>query len=81
MPVHGLADTLFRPQCAREALKQWSTVLGVTLTRSSTGVPSLAYTREIYGDGTKLQGFLGTGVGHAAPGIEELMLKSFGLIV
>ena len=80
MIAHGLADTLVRPQCAREALKQWSNVLGVTLTKTSSGVPSSAYSQEIYGDGTKLQGFFGTGVGHTAPVNEDLMLKFFGLI-
>ncbi|PVH82296.1 carbohydrate esterase family 1 protein [Cadophora sp. DSE1049] len=80
MIAHGLADTLVRPQCAREALKQWSNVLGVTLSKTSSGVPSSAYSQEIYGDGTKLQGFFGTGVGHTAPVNEDLMLKFFGLI-
>ncbi|KAH8665058.1 feruloyl esterase B [Tricladium varicosporioides] len=79
MIVHGQADTLVRPQCAIEALKQWSNVLDVTLTKNVTGVPSSAYTQQIYGDGTKLQGFFGTGVGHIAPVNEPLMLKFFGL--
>ncbi|KAN0090419.1 carbohydrate esterase family 1 protein [Hyaloscypha variabilis] len=79
MIVHGLADTLVRPQCAIEALKQWSTVLDVTLTKNVTGVPSAAYTQEIYGDGTKLQGIFGAGVGHFAPVNEPEILKFFGI--
>ncbi|PMD34869.1 carbohydrate esterase family 1 protein [Hyaloscypha variabilis F] len=79
MIVHGLADTLVRPQCAIEALKQWSTVLDVTLTKNITGVPSAAYTQEIYGDGTKLQGIFGAGVGHFAPVNEPEILKFFGI--
>lgn len=79
MIFHGQADTLVRPQCAIEALKQWSNVLNVTLTNKVTGVPSSAYTQEIYGDGTKLQGFFGTGVGHIAPVNEPLILKFFGI--
>ncbi|KAK3315423.1 feruloyl esterase B precursor, partial [Apodospora peruviana] len=47
---HGLADTLVRPQCAIEALKQWSNVLGVQFAKNVTGTPSAAYTQQIYGD-------------------------------
>ncbi|KAI0536208.1 Alpha/Beta hydrolase protein [Xylaria digitata] len=77
---HGLADGLVRPACAEQALMQWSNMLGVELTQNVTGVPSAAYTQEIYGDGTKLQGFFGRGVRHIAPVNELLMLKLFGLI-
>ena len=77
---HGLADTLVRPQCATEALKQWSNVLDVSLSRNVSGVPSAAYTQMIYGDGTKLMGFFGQGVGHTAPVNEQLMLKFFGIL-
>ncbi|KAI1338816.1 Alpha/Beta hydrolase protein [Xylariaceae sp. FL0016] len=80
MIVHGLADTLVRPACAVEALKQWSDVLGVEWTKNVTGMPSAAYTQEIYGDGTKLQGYFGQGVGHIAPVNEPVMLKFFGLV-
>jgi acetylxylan esterase len=78
--VHGLADGLVRPQCAAEALKQWSNVLDVPWSKNATGTPSAQYTQMIYGDGTKLQGFFGTGVGHIAPVNEVLTLKFFGLI-
>lgn len=77
---HGLADTLVRPQCAYEALKQWSYVLDVPLEKNVTGVPSAAYTQMIYGDGTKLQGYFGEGVGHIAPVNEELLLTFFGIL-
>lgn len=79
MIFHGLADTLVRPQCAVEALKQWSNVLDLTLTKNVTGVPSAAYTNQVYGDGTKLQGFFGQGVGHIAPVNEPVILKFFGI--
>jgi len=79
MIVHGLADTLVRPQCAVEALKQWSQVLGVTQTKNVTGVPSSAYTEQVYGDGSKLVGIFGQGVGHFAPVNEPLILKFFGI--
>lgn len=77
---HGLADTLVRPQCAYEALKQWSNVLGVQSTKNATGTPTAAYTQMTYGDGTQLQGFFGKNVGHTAPVNEQLMLRFFGLI-
>jgi hypothetical protein len=53
-------------------------VLNVAWSRNATGVPSSAYTQEIYGDGTKLQGFSGVGIGHTAPLNEDLILKFFG---
>jgi poly(hydroxyalkanoate) depolymerase family esterase len=77
---HGLADTLVRPQCAIEAMKQWGNVLGLQSTQNISGVPSAAYTRYVYGDGTKLEGYLGQGVGHTAPVNEPVMLKFWGLI-
>jgi len=78
--THGLADSLVRPQCATEALKQWSEVLGVQFSRNVTGVPSAQFTQQVYGDGTKLQGFFGQGVGHAPSVNEQQLLKWFGLI-
>ncbi|KAK3900513.1 Alpha/Beta hydrolase protein [Staphylotrichum tortipilum] len=77
---HGNADTLVRPECAHQALKQWANVLGLDLTKTNSGVPSAAYTQEVYGDGTQLQGFFGQGVGHIAPVNEPVMLKFFGLM-
>jgi hypothetical protein len=51
----------------------------VPWSKNVTGFPAAAYTQEIYGDGTKLQGFFGQGVGHIAPVNEPVMLKFFGL--
>ncbi|KAI0406359.1 Alpha/Beta hydrolase protein [Xylaria palmicola] len=82
--AHGLADTLVRPQCGYEQLKQWSAVLGVTNTRNNTGaaVPEGSrYTEMVYGaDGSQLVGYFGQGVGHIAPPNEPVMLKFFGLM-
>jgi len=78
--AHGNADTLVRPKCAQEAVKQWSEVLGVPFSKNNTGVPSSQYTQMIYGDGTKLMAIFGNGVGHIAPVNEQLTLKFFGLI-
>jgi acetylxylan esterase len=81
--VHGFADTLVNPECAYQQLEQWSTVWNVTNTKNVTGsaVPEgSAYTELVYGDGTKVMGYLGAGVGHIAPVNEEVMLKFFGLL-
>jgi len=79
--THGLADTLVRPACGYEALKQWSNVLGVSLTRNVTGVPSAQFTQHIYGtDGSQLQGFFGQGVGHSPAINEQQLLRFFKLI-
>ncbi|KAI0534708.1 Alpha/Beta hydrolase protein [Xylaria digitata] len=81
--IHGLADTLVRPQCGYEQLKQWSAVLNVTSTKNNTGssVPEGSqYTEMIYGDGTQLVGYFGQGVGHIAPPNESVMLKFFGIL-
>ncbi|KAK4222919.1 family 1 putative carbohydrate esterase [Podospora fimiseda] len=78
--THGNADTLVRPACAQEALKQWSQIHGVSLSRTVTGVPSAQFTQQIYGDGTKVQGFFGNGVGHAPSVNEQQLLRWFGLI-
>jgi acetylxylan esterase len=80
MVWHGNADALVRPQCAHETLKQWSNVMGLEITKNNTGVPSAAYTQVVYGDGSKLQGFFGQGVGHTAPVNEVYILRFFGLI-
>jgi poly(hydroxyalkanoate) depolymerase family esterase len=81
--IHGLADTLVRPQCAYEQLKQWSAVLNVTNVKNVTGsdVPEgAAYTEIVYDDESKLVGYFGQGVGHFAPPNEPVMLKFFGLL-
>jgi acetylxylan esterase len=80
--VHGLADTLVRPATAYQALAQWGNVLGLTNTRNVTGssVPEGSqYTEIVYGDGTQLVGYLGSGVGHFAPPNPAVALKFYGL--
>jgi poly(hydroxyalkanoate) depolymerase family esterase len=77
---HGLADTLVRPACAMQALEQWSNVLDIPFSKNVSGVPSAAYTQVVYGDGSKLVGYFGQGVGHTAPVNEQVMLKFFGLL-
>lgn len=80
--IHGNADTLVRPQCAYEQLKQWSAVLGLSNTNNVTGGGGMGsqYTQINYGDGSQLVGYFGQGVGHYAPPNAQVMLKFFGLI-
>lgn len=77
---HGSADTLVRPKCAEEALKQWSNVLGVSYSRDVTNFPSNGWTQKIYGDGSQLQGFFGANVGHAPNVVPDNLLRFFGII-
>ncbi|KFY43586.1 hypothetical protein V494_01911 [Pseudogymnoascus sp. VKM F-4513 (FW-928)] len=76
---HGLADGLVRPECASQALSQWSDVLGVSNEKNETGVPSGEFTQVVYGDGSQLQGFFGQGRGHEPMADVPLMLKFFGI--
>jgi len=77
---HGLADGLVRPACGMQAMQQWGNVFDIPFSKNVSGVPSAAYTNVVYGDGSKLVGFFGQGVGHTAPVNEQLMLKFFGLL-
>ncbi|KEY64573.1 hypothetical protein S7711_03636 [Stachybotrys chartarum IBT 7711] len=77
---HGLGDTLVRPQCATEALEQWSNVLGVSLSQEVPNTPSNGWTQSIYGDGSQLQGFFGQGVGHSPNVVPDNLLRFFGII-
>ncbi|KAK3901346.1 Alpha/Beta hydrolase protein [Staphylotrichum tortipilum] len=81
--AHGLDDGLVRPVNGWEQLKQWGAVLGLTNTYNVTGasVPEGSeYIQVVYGDGSKLVGYMGQGVGHWAPVKEQVMLKFFGLL-
>lgn len=77
---HGLQDTLVRPACASEALKQWSNILSVSVSREVTSYPSSGWTQTIYGDGTQLQGFFGSNTGHAPNVVNDDLLRWFGII-
>ncbi|KAJ3562906.1 hypothetical protein NPX13_g8384 [Xylaria arbuscula] len=80
--AHGLADTLVRPQCGYDQLKQWSAIFNLTNTKNVTGsaVPEGSqYTQVVYGDGSELVGYFGQGVGHIAPPNEPVMLDFFGI--
>ncbi|KAL2022531.1 hypothetical protein VTK56DRAFT_5138 [Thermocarpiscus australiensis] len=69
---------LERPRCPRT--RSGPTCWALELTRTNPVVPSAAYTHEVYGDGSQLQGFFGQGVGHIAPSNEPVILQFFGLM-
>ncbi|KAK7992178.1 alpha/beta-hydrolase [Apiospora saccharicola] len=77
---HGTADGLVRPQCALEALKQWSDVLGVPDMKTVANVPASPYTQYLYGDGSKVVGYMGQGLGHMPAINDKVMLTFFGLL-
>ena len=53
--------------------------MGVTNTQNQTNTPQSGYTKIIYGDGSKLVGISGQGVGHTVPVHENDDLAWFGL--
>jgi acetylxylan esterase len=66
-----------------EAMKEWSNVLGVTLSKTTSNTPQSGYTQTIYGDGTsetaQLVGYSASGVGHTVPVHESADLAFFGI--
>ncbi|EWC48707.1 hypothetical protein DRE_00012 [Drechslerella stenobrocha 248] len=77
---HGAADNLVYPANLQEALKQWSNVLGVSLTSTDSNTPESGYTQYKYGDGSKLLGFSAAGLGHGGvPFHESQVLSWFGV--
>ncbi|KAK8133323.1 PHB depolymerase family esterase [Apiospora kogelbergensis] len=79
MTFHGTADNLVFPANLNEQLKEWSTLLNVQFTTNSTNDPSGGYTKMVYGDGSKLIGYLAQNVGHTVPVHKDLDLKWFGI--
>lgn len=64
---HGTIDTTLYYNNFLEELKQWSNVLSVSFSKNQTNTPIQGYTKEIYGDGTKLVGVSAYNVGHTPP--------------
>jgi acetylxylan esterase len=79
MSYHGLADTFVHWRNLEEQMKQWSTIHGVSVTRTVQNTPRQGYTQSIYGDGTKLVGITAQGVGHVVPAVEDQDLIWFGI--
>ncbi|KAF3092556.1 hypothetical protein TWF569_008989 [Orbilia oligospora] len=78
---HGSADSLVLPALFQEELKQWSNVLGVSLTSTNSNNPESGYTQYLYGDGKKLVGYMAAGAGHGGvPYHESMVLDFFGVL-
>ena len=60
-----------------EALKEWSNVLGVSLTGTTSNDPQSGYTKSTYG--STLVGYSAAGVGHTVPVHETIDLAWFGI--
>lgn len=60
-------------------MKEWSNVLDVSFSSNQTNTPISGYTKEIYGDGTKLVGISCANVGHTPPVRTDDDLTWFGL--
>ncbi|KAK6498233.1 hypothetical protein TWF506_004472 [Arthrobotrys conoides] len=77
--TNGALDTIISPQNHQEQLKQWSNVLGLSLTATNPNTPGQGYTQSVYGTGNKLVGYLISGVDHLTPFWESRLLAFFGI--
>lgn len=81
---HGTADTTLRYPNFGEEIKQWTNVLGVSQTPSSTDSPQSGWTRTRYGGtgiGAPVEGISIQGAGHVLPqsGMAAYAIQFFGL--
>ena len=81
---HGTADTTLRYPNFGEVIKQWTNVLGVSQTPSSTDTPQSGWTRTRYGGtgvNAPVEGISVNGVGHSLPlaGQARMAIQFFGL--
>ena len=81
---HGTADTTLNYTNLGEEIKQWTNVLGVSQTPSSTGTPQSGWTRTRYNDGsgvTQVEAYSIAGAGHVLPetGMASYAVGFFGL--
>ncbi|KAK3381054.1 Alpha/Beta hydrolase protein [Podospora didyma] len=77
---HGTTDNVVTYGYLADQLAQWSNVLGIPFSKNETGDPETAYTKMVYGDGTRLVGYSVQGVGHIVPFHEKQVLQFFGLL-
>lgn len=75
--VHGDVDTFVSYHNFEEALKEWSTVFGLSETASNPDTPLPGYTEVVYGDGSQLVGLSAAGVGHFVPTDVNTVLSWF----
>jgi poly(hydroxyalkanoate) depolymerase family esterase len=76
---HGTADTTLFYANFGEEIKQWTNVLGVSQTPTSTDTPQSGWTRTRYG--SQVEAYSIAGVGHSLPlsGMAALAIQFFGL--
>ncbi|MCJ1442341.1 MAG: hypothetical protein MMC23_002835 [Stictis urceolatum] len=63
---HGSVDTTLYPQNLQEQIKEWTAVFGLSETPSKTlaDTPISGWTMKIFGDGSKFEATLASGVDH-----------------
>jgi acetylxylan esterase len=81
---HGTADTTLNYNNFGEEIKQWTNVLGVSQTPSSTDTPVSGWTRTRYGNGAgsaEVEAYSIAGAGHVLPetGMAAYAIHFFGL--
>jgi acetylxylan esterase len=81
---HGTADATLNYNNFGEEIKEWTNVLGVSQTPSSTDTPQSGWTRTRYNDGsgvTQVEAYSVTGAGHVLPetGMAAYAIAFFGL--
>jgi acetylxylan esterase len=81
---HGTADTTLNFNNFGEEIKQWTNVLGVSQTASTTDSPQQGWTHTTYkdsGGNVKVEGYAISGVGHSLPtsGMAAIAIHFFGL--
>jgi poly(hydroxyalkanoate) depolymerase family esterase len=81
---HGTTDTTLAYPNFGEEIKQWTNVLGVSQTPTSTDTPQSGWTRTRYRNGTgpiQVEAYSIAGVGHSLPlsGQAVLAIQFFGL--
>ncbi|KAF2191897.1 carbohydrate esterase family 1 protein [Zopfia rhizophila CBS 207.26] len=76
---HGTKDEVLYPQNLKEEIKQWTTVLGLNSTPTSTtpDTPLKGWTRYKYG--TKFEAYEAAGVGHNIPNQADVVMEWFDL--
>ncbi|MGH3416904.1 MAG: extracellular catalytic domain type 1 short-chain-length polyhydroxyalkanoate depolymerase, partial [Actinocrinis sp.] len=80
---HGTADTTLNYNNFGEEIKQWTNVLGVSQTPTSTSTPQSGWTHTTYGSSTNpsVDAYSIAGVGHSLPmsGMAVVAVHFFGL--
>jgi poly(hydroxyalkanoate) depolymerase family esterase len=80
---HGTADTTLNYNNFGEEIKQWTNVLGVSQTPTSTSTPQSGWTHTTYGDANNPQvdAYSIAGAGHVLPltGMAAIAIHFFGL--